>query len=129
MSSAAENRTGTASGINNAVARVAGVLAIAILGVVMLAAFRYRLHTSLGRLNLDPNVLSQIESSAVKLGALEVPSELDASAATRVRAEVAQAFIFGFRRIMFVCVGLAAASAAVAWRMIPSIKGLQKSEQ
>jgi hypothetical protein len=95
----------------------------------MLAAFRYRLHASLVRLTLKPSILSQIESSAVKLGALEVPSDLDANTSMRVRGDVAQAFIFGFRMIMLVCAGLAAASAGIAGRMIPPIKGLPKSEE
>jgi predicted MFS family arabinose efflux permease len=39
MNSAAQDRVGAAPGINNAVARVAGVLAIAVFGIVMVTAF------------------------------------------------------------------------------------------
>src|SRR6202163_4886175 len=47
MNSVRQDLVGTASGINNAVARVAGVLAIAVLGIVMVSAFGSRLHRSL----------------------------------------------------------------------------------
>jgi EmrB/QacA subfamily drug resistance transporter len=120
MSSVDQTRAGTASGINNAVSRVAGVLAVAILGIVMVNAFRYRLQQSLGSLDLAPAVLHQIQSSTIRLGGLEVPSELDAQTSSALRAAITQAFVFGFRVIMLLCAGLAVASAAVASRMIPS---------
>jgi len=50
MSSVDQEHAGTASGINNAVARVAGVVAIAVLGIVMVAAFSSHLNYSLDRL-------------------------------------------------------------------------------
>jgi len=40
MSSIAQNRAGTASGVNNAVARTASLVAIAVLGVVMIHLFK-----------------------------------------------------------------------------------------
>jgi len=123
MSSVESDRAGTASGINNAVARVAGVLAIAILGVVMVQAFAYRLRDSLGRLRLAPSVLSDIQSNLVKLGGLAVPSNLDLNTKATVRADIVQAFVFGFRLIMLVCAGLSIASAGIAFRMIPSSGG------
>src|SRR5581483_430548 len=51
MNSVEPERAGTASGINNAVARVAGVLAVAVLGAVMASAFGHSLRDSLAGLN------------------------------------------------------------------------------
>ena len=76
MSSAGQDRVGTASGINNAVARVAGVLAIAVLGTVMVTAFEYRLNHQLASLPLSHNVLHEIKVQEIRLAALEVPAKL-----------------------------------------------------
>jgi EmrB/QacA subfamily drug resistance transporter len=120
MSSVGPERAGTASGVNNAVARVAGVLAIAILGVVMVQAFGHKLEGSLVGLHLAPGVVRGIQSNLVKLGGLEVPPNLDAGTAAAVRDDITRAFVFGFRVIMIICAGLAMASAGIALRMIPS---------
>jgi MFS family permease len=120
MSSVDQTHLGAASGINNAVSRVAGVLAVAILGIVMVSAFSYRLQRSLDSLDLTPGMLHQIQSSTIRLGGLEVPSGLDAPTSSALRAAIDQAFVFAFRLIMLLCAGLAVASAVVASRMIPS---------
>jgi Major Facilitator Superfamily. len=52
MNSINQDRVGAASGINNAVARVAGVLAIAVLGIVMVKMFSSRLNVGLAQLSL-----------------------------------------------------------------------------
>jgi EmrB/QacA subfamily drug resistance transporter len=122
MSSVERDRAGTASGINNAVARVAGVLAVAILGVVMVQAFAHRLEASLARLDIPPRVLHEIRSSVVRLGGLEVPSGLEANTSATIHVATAQAFVFAFRVIMLICAGLSLASAGVTLRMIPSVK-------
>jgi len=120
MSSVDQARAGTASGINNEVSRVTGVLAVAIFGVVMVSAFSVRLQHSLAGLDLDPAVLHQIQSSVISLAGLEVPANLDPQTTSAIQAAIAHAFIFGFRLIMLICAALAVASAAVASRMIPA---------
>ena len=67
MSSVDQDRAGTASGINNAVARVAGVLAIAILGIVMVKVFSSSLNRSLAGQQLLPTTLQYIRSNEIKL--------------------------------------------------------------
>jgi predicted MFS family arabinose efflux permease len=120
MSSVEQDRAGTASGINNAVARVAGVLAVAILGLVMVAAFGGRLVGLLAGLNLAPDVVRELQSGVVKLGDLKIPAGLDAGASAAVRDAIQGSFVFAFRVVMLICAGLAVLSAAVAWGMIPN---------
>jgi EmrB/QacA subfamily drug resistance transporter len=122
MSSVEEGRAGTASGINNAVARVAGVLAIAILGIVMVSAFNHSLRSSVGSLNLPPEVLQEIQANAIKLGGLRAPANLDAGTAAMIQTAIARAFVFGFRTIMAICAGLAVASAGAAVALIGGAK-------
>jgi MFS family permease len=121
MNSVEQQRSGTASGFNNAVARVAGVLAVAVLGAVMAAAFAHSLRQSLKSLNLNASVISQLESNVAKLGDLDAPAGVDFRSAAAIRAAVAEAFVFGFRLIVVVCALLALASAGVAWRKIPAL--------
>lgn len=119
MSSVDQQRSGTASGINNAVARVAGVLSVAVLGVVMVAAFAHSLRDSLAGLNLNPGITRELESNTARLGSLDAPSGVDPQTAATIRSSIAQAFVFAFRLIVFICASLATASAAVAWWKIP----------
>ncbi len=119
MNSVDQGRVGAASGINNAVARVAGVLAIAVFGIVMVKAFGTHLDHSLGRLSLPPRVLQNLRSDEIRLAGLQVPSTLDPDARTSIREMIGDAFIFGFRIVILICAGLSATSALIAWLMIP----------
>ena len=115
MSSADQNHAGTASGINNAVARIAGVLAIAVFGIVMVTAFGVGLKHELGKIGLSPDGMREIQSGVGKLAGLEPPANLDARTKIAVRIEINRAFISGFRMVMLICVALALAGAAVTW--------------
>ena len=119
MNSVNQDRVGAASGINNAVARVAGVLAIAVFGVVMVKAFSLRLNHSLAGLSLSPDILHELQNNEIKLAGLQVPSGLNPTMKTIVKESINEAFVFGFRVVMFICAGLSLASAAFAWLMIP----------
>jgi EmrB/QacA subfamily drug resistance transporter len=122
MNSVDQDRVGTASGINNAVARVAGLLAIAVLGIVMVQAFARRLNHSLAPLSLPPALRQEFQAGEIKLAGLEVPAGLDLATRTAVRQSIGEAFVFGFRIVMLTCAGLSAAAAAVAWLMIPKTR-------
>jgi hypothetical protein len=118
MDTVDSNRAGTASGINNAVARVAALLAVAILGIAMVSAFSYRMNQSLKQLNLPADVTHSLQSNEIKLAALPIPAGMDSSTAAALRTSIDRAFVSGFRLIMLICASLAVASAGFAWRMI-----------
>lgn len=120
MNSVGQERAGAASGINNAVARVAGVLAVAVLGAVMTAAFAHSLRQSLAALNLNADIVHYLESNVAMLGNLDAPTGTDKATALAIRSRIAEAFVFGFRLVAALCAVLAIASAVVAWRQIPS---------
>ena len=119
MNSVKQDRAGTASGINNAVARIAGVLSIAVLGIVMVKCFASRLDSGLAHFSLPPAVQKELHAGENKLAGLQVPAGLDLSATAIVRKFIGEAFVFSFRIVMMICVVLSLASAAVAWLMIP----------
>ncbi len=119
MESIDPDRAGTASGINNAVARVAGLLAIAVLGVVMVTEFNAHLNRALANVDMSASARSELQSNATKLAALKAPAGVGPATAAAIESSVVASFLFGFRLMMWVCAALAIASAAVAWRTIP----------
>lgn len=119
MDSVGQDRVGAASGINNAVARVAGVLAIAVLGIVMVNTFGSHLNRSLSHLMLPTDIVDKIQADEIKLAGLQVPTGLDSGTRTAVTKSIGEAFVFGFRIVTLICAGLSVASSAVARLMIP----------
>jgi EmrB/QacA subfamily drug resistance transporter len=120
MNAVDQDRAGTASGINNAVARIAGLLAIAVLGIVMVNSFSGHLDRSLARLPLRAEMMKDLKSNYVRLAALEIPAGLDPNTSSAIKAAVDQAFIHGFRLVMLICAALSIASAACSWLLIAS---------
>jgi EmrB/QacA subfamily drug resistance transporter len=118
MGAADQDHAGTASGINNAVARVAGLLSIAILGAAMLGAFSFHLNRSLSQLQVPRDAKLELQANEIKLAAMVVPTGIDANTASAIKVSINQAFVFGFRFVMLICAGLAITSAAFAWRLI-----------
>jgi len=119
MNAVEQDRVGVASGINNAVARVASLLAIAVLGIVMVNAFGAHLNSKLANLSLPLNELHEIQAGENKLAGLQAPSGVNPSTEAAIREAIRDSFIFGFRLIMLICAGLSVASTAAAWRLIP----------
>jgi hypothetical protein len=78
------------------------------------------LNHSLAQLSLPSGMVQEVEANEIRLAGLPVPAGLDPSSKAAVQASIRQAFVFGFRMVMLICAGLAAASAAAAWFMIPS---------
>ncbi len=120
MTSLGADRAGVASGVNNAMARVAALLAIAIFGVVMLNAFNIAVDRRLDSLGLSPESRSQLDTERAKLAALEPPATLDLETVVSIKRAIADSFIGGFRWTLTLAAALAILGALVAWLVIES---------
>jgi EmrB/QacA subfamily drug resistance transporter len=118
MSAVGEEQAGVSSGINNAVSRTAGLLAIAVFGVVMLHAFSQSLGQRLNEIQLDEQLRHSIYEQRVKLAGVELPPNTDSATLEKIKVAIAESFVFGFRMIMFTSAGLAVASGASSWFFI-----------
>jgi len=129
MNSAAPGFAGAASGINNAASRVAGLLAVALFGLIMTSTFSRSLHRELERAELMPHVIEAVEKQRNKLAAIELPAGMDAQDAATANRAIAEAFVAGFRRVMLISAGLALASAASALILIGDPRQLTHASQ
>ena len=121
MNSVASNRAGIASGVNNAVARTAGLLAIAVLGIVMLHVFSGSLDQRLAEYKLPSSASRSLQAQRTKLAAIAVPEDQDPATQQLIRRAIDESFVSGFRSIMAIGVVLAVASAVTALTLIGTI--------
>jgi EmrB/QacA subfamily drug resistance transporter len=118
MGSAGPSRAGVASGINNAVSRIASLLAIAIFGIVAYQRFGATLAQRLASLGLPPEVRRQLSREQGKLAAATIPASLPPQLRRAVGSVIAGSFVEAFRLLSLVAAGLAIAASLTAWLLI-----------
>jgi EmrB/QacA subfamily drug resistance transporter len=114
LGSVDREHSGLASGVNNAVARVAGLMAVALLGVFVYGVFSMSLDARLHSMDLSEEVRSEMEAAKTHLGAAEAPEGVNAGTEAHIERAIDESFVAGFRAVMLVSAGLALASALVA---------------
>ena len=101
---------GVASGINNAVSRTAGLLAVAGLGVLLLARFNQVLDDRLSGLSLSSALATAVAEERNKLGGADF-SALDPPSREALREAFEVAYVASFRTVMIAGALLAALGA------------------
>jgi len=114
MSAVGSDYAGTASGVNNAVARIAGVLAIAALSLVFIAVYGGALREAVSGLGASGTPSAELQDA---LAGAPLPAG--------PIGEAARAALFAaFQTVAVVSAGCAACSGVVAWRtLIPLARG------
>src|SRR4051812_43058331 len=113
MEAVESQHAGMASGINNAVSRVAGLLAIAVFGVMLVRTFDAQAKASLDGIHLTASARAAIDRELPKMAGADVRAAPITNAAQRsaVRDSIAGAFLVAFRRVL---IGAAIVALAAA---------------
>ncbi len=114
MGSVDPDHFGVASGINNAVSRTAGLLAIAALSLAVVAGFNHGLDERLSSIALPAPAVAAIDAQRPRLAAARAPASLPAIVRARVDRAIAESYVVGFRRAMLIAAGLAICGALIA---------------
>jgi predicted MFS family arabinose efflux permease len=118
MGAAPASGSGVASGINNAVARTAGVLAIAIVGSVAILRFGVMLDARVADMNATPTVVTQMHEESSKLADAAPPQDLPADMTTALKQAVKMSYIETFRMISIIGAIMAWLSALLAFLLV-----------
>jgi EmrB/QacA subfamily drug resistance transporter len=113
-----DRHAGVASGVNNAVSRVATLLAVAVLGVMALAFFRAGLDERLARLDAPPAAEHRVVQASDRLAAAPVPQDIAREARRSLQHAIDESFVASFRVVMLTAAGCALAGALCAGMLI-----------
>jgi EmrB/QacA subfamily drug resistance transporter len=130
MSSVEDSAAGLASGINNAMARLAALLAVALIGVVIVSQFSAELDYRLPEAMLPGEIRQLLIGQAPKLAELEIPPDLSGALRTEIEQAIKLALLDSYRAVMWISAGLAFSASlvvVVTVRSCDRTKGLQHS--
>ncbi|HET8701795.1 MAG TPA: MFS transporter [Nitrococcus sp.] len=114
MAAVEQRHAGAASGINNAVARLAGMLAVALLGAIAVGVFGQALEARLRALSVAPEIQAALREQIPKLAEARVPPGIEGAARQSVARALDMAFLASFRTVMLIAAGMALVSALCA---------------
>jgi len=89
MNSVKAGRAGIASGVNNAVSRTAGLLAVAVFGLIMFHAFNSCLDRRLDQISIPVEVRQALNTQRIRLAAAEIPRGVDEETRAALRQGLA----------------------------------------
>ena len=115
MNAVEQRNAGAASGINNAVSRIASLLAVAVFGALLSGVFQSALEKRLDSLGLAGEVRAEIEGQRSKLAAAETRD-------ARAHRAIGDSFVDGYRTVLWVSMALALASSLSAALLIGSAR-------
>jgi EmrB/QacA subfamily drug resistance transporter len=111
MTAVEVEHAGVASGVNNAVARVAGLIAIAVSGILLVQTFDRRVSTALDRLDLPAATRTAIDRELPKMAGADVSESIAPPQRLAARRAIDESFVSAFGAVMMAAAGVALAAA------------------
>jgi hypothetical protein len=113
LADADEHNAGIASGVNNAIARIAGLVAIAGVGAIIAAHYGSRLESELGPIAHRPEVAPAVEAARREPLASVTPRGVPPAVRVRIRRATEDASVSAFRLGMGISAGLVGLGGAL----------------
>ena len=123
MSAVNERHAGIASGINNAVSRTAGLISIAVFGIVMTGVFAQNFNAHLRTLDIPAETRAALEAQTSRLATIVIPDDVKDETKQAIKRAIEESFVSGFRVVIFIAATLALASALFALLLIEGRSG------
>jgi hypothetical protein len=122
MGAVSRQHSGVASGVNNAISEAAGLLAVAVLGLVMSHAFNRGLEQGLQEAKVPAAIQEEIRGQESKLAAIEIPPRVPAAQRTSLTQAINESFVDGFHWVTALGAALSLLSAVCAWLTLSSAR-------
>jgi len=118
MGSVSDHLSGTASGVNNAISRIAGVFANAIFGALAVLFFAGAVQKEIAELPLTPIQKEAVIAQTVNLGDAVMPADIAADQQAVIRKVYRDGFITAYGNILRLCAGLGFIGGGMAFLLI-----------
>jgi EmrB/QacA subfamily drug resistance transporter len=120
MNSIAQDHAGAASGVNNAVSRIAGLLAVAIFGLIMTGIFNHQLLEGLNKTPIPTAIKQEINSQRSQLANIKTNDE-------NIHRIIQTSFVAGYEVILWIATALALSSSLIAATLISGKTNIRRN--
>lgn len=110
--------SGTASGINNAVSRVSGLVAVAVLGIVMLFLFSRGMDNGMHLHDIPEAVQAAFKAEYIKLADAEMPAGISPEIEQTLKNLIDVSYLSSFNVLMYIAAGMCLLCGLVSWFLV-----------
>ena len=113
------SQSGIASAINNAISRAAGLIAIAVLGIILAAVFDRGFDARIAASHVAPATTTLLAAERDRLTAGTVPPDIRAPDRAAVELALANGYLAGYRAVMYTSAAISFSAAFIALVFLP----------